>query len=53
LLWSSVFIITVEFPLSAFFIMALLLLSFSLIHKIVLFSGLHYGLCVYNRHIKN
>jgi hypothetical protein len=39
LLWSPVFIITMEFPLYAFVIMALLLLGFSLIYRIVLFSS--------------
>ena len=39
LLWSSVFSITMEFPLYAFVIMALLLLGFSLIHNNVLISS--------------
>lgn len=39
LLWSPVFSITMEFPLYAFVIMALLLFGFSLIYRIVLFSS--------------
>jgi hypothetical protein len=39
LLWSSVFSITMKFPLYPLVTMALLLLGFSLIHKTALFSS--------------